>query len=242
MRIEILGVGIDDLTKAEFITRAEALLRSGERGYCVTPNAEILYEAARDPGFREILNGAALVLPDGAGVLLASRMLGTPLKEKVAGIEFGMELCALLARTGDGLFLLGGKPGVAERAAVRLKEAHPGLVIRGTCDGYRTDDEMAERIAASGARVVFVCTGIRKQEIFMSERLDESGAALMLGLGGSLDIYAGMAKRAPSWMIRCNLEWFYRLVKEPHRLGRMTRLPRFLWLCRKEKKGRRKNG
>lgn len=239
MRIDVLGVGIDDLTKAEFTARAEELLRSGKRGYCVTPNGEILYEAVRDPRFRQILNGAALVLPDGAGVVLVSGMLGTPLKEKVAGVEFGWEICALLARTGDGLFLLGSEPGVAEQAARRLQAAHPGLVVRGTCDGYRSDGEAAARIADSGARVVFVCTGSPKQEFFMSENLERSGAALMLGLGGSLDIYAGRVKRAPQWMIRWNLEWFYRLVKEPWRLGRMMRLPRFLWLCRKEK-GRRK--
>ena len=238
-----MGIGFDNLTKGEFIARAEEMIKTGERGYCVTPNAEIVYEAIHDEQFRALLNDASLVLPDGAGVILGAKILGTPLKEKVAGIEFGEALCAALAKQNGSVYFLGSKPGIAETAARNLKEKYPGLVVCGTADGYFRDEQaVIEGINAARPDVVFVCLGAPKQEKFMSRHFDEINATLMLGLGGSLDGYAGVAKRAPRWMISLNLEWLYRLVKEPKRLGRMMRLPKFVWICCKEKLRRKKNG
>ncbi len=243
MRIDVLGVGFDNLSMAGFVAAARKRLEAKEPGYVVTPNAEIVYEATRNPAYRDILNGAALVLPDGAGVVLGSRILGMPVSQKVPGIEFGLEICKLLAQTGGRLYLLGGKPGIAELAAQKLAQRFPGLTICGTADGYfKEEAPVVEKIRRSGADVVFVCLGAPKQEYFMEAHLADTGATLLLGLGGSLDGYAGTVKRAPKWMIRANLEWLYRLCKEPRRLGRMMRLPKFLILCLLARGKRRNHG
>lgn len=243
MRINVLGVDFDNLSKQEFADRAREMLKLGQKGYCVTPNAEIVYEAVQDASFRELLNGAALVLPDGAGVVLGAKILGTPIREKVAGIEFGETVCGLLAETGGRLYLLGSKPGIAEKAGENLTKRHPGLVICGTADGYFQDEaQVVEKINQAKPDVLFVCLGAPKQERFIKNHFDELNATLMLGLGGSLDGYAGVVQRAPKWMIDLSLEWLYRLLKEPKRLGRMMRLPKFVLICFKEKLRRKKNG
>ena len=230
MKTNVLGVQYDNVTMAEALDTARALLQRPEASYCVTPNAEMAYEALHDESFRAILNGASLVLPDGAGVVLGAKILKTPLKEKVAGIDFAANLLGVLEETGGRLYLLGGKPGIAEQAAENMKKTHPKLCICGTADGYFKDEgPVIGKINAAKPDVLFVCVGAPKQEIFMHAHRDELDVRLMAGLGGSLDAFAGTVKRAPKWMIRCNLEWLYRLIKEPKRFGRMLRLPKYLW-------------
>ena len=230
MKTNVLGVQYDNVTMAEALDTARALLQRPEASYCVTPNAEMAYEALHDESFRAILNGASLVLPDGAGVVLGAKILRTPLQEKVAGIDFAANLLGVLEETGGRLYLLGGKPGIAEQAAENMKKTHPKLCICGTADGYFKDEgPVIGKINAAKPDVLFVCVGAPKQEIFMHAHRDELDVRLMAGLGGSLDAFAGTVKRAPKWMIRCNLEWLYRLIKEPKRFGRMLRLPKYLW-------------
>ena len=230
MKQDVLGLQFDNVTMDEAVARAEELLEAPGASIVVTPNAEIGYEALHDAQFRALLNGADLVLPDGAGVVLAAKLRKTPLKQKVAGVDFADRLLTLLAETGKTLYLLGGKPGIAELAAEKMREKHPGLQICGTADGYFKDEgPVIEKINAAKPDVLFVCVGAPKQEIFMHAHKDELDVRLMAGLGGSLDAFAGTVKRAPKWMIRCNLEWLYRLIQEPSRLGRMMRLPKFLW-------------
>lgn len=229
MKIDVMGVAFDNVTMAEVLETARELLRKNETCYCVTPNAEIAYEAIHSEELTALLNGAALVLPDGAGVVLASRILGTPLKEKVAGVDFADRLMDVMAEEGYKLYLLGSKPGIAELAAEKMLQKHPNLTICGMQDGYFRDEAaVVETINASGADVLFVCLGAPKQEYFMQRNRENLRVRMMLGLGGTLDSFAGTVKRAPKWMIRMNLEWFYRLLKEPKRLGRMMRLPKFM--------------
>lgn len=235
MRINVCGVGFDNVTMQEAVDRAMQILSGSETCYAVTPNAEIVWEAMHDEELCKLINDAALVLPDGAGVVMGAKILNTPLKEKVAGIEFAGHLMAAMAQSGHKLYMLGSKPGVAEAAAENCRETYPGLQIVGTADGYFKDEgPVVERINASGADVVFVCLGAPKQERFMHKHRQELKVKFMIGLGGSLDGFAGNVKRAPRWMIRCNLEWLYRLIKEPRRLGRMMRLPKFILAVRKE--------
>jgi N-acetylglucosaminyldiphosphoundecaprenol N-acetyl-beta-D-mannosaminyltransferase len=225
-----MGVGFDNLTKTEFTAKAEDMLKNKERGYVVTPNAEIVYESIQDDGFRALLNDASMVLPDGAGVVLGAKILGTPIKEKVAGIEFGEEVCKLLAKNNGRLYLLGSKPGIAKAAGEKLAAKYPGLVICGVADGYFKDEKaVIEKINEAKPDVLFVCLGAPKQEKFMVNHRNELQVKLMAGLGGSLDAFAGTVKRAPKWMIDLSLEWLYRLIKEPWRFKRMLRLPKFLW-------------
>ena len=232
-----MGVGFDNLTKSEFTAKAEDMLQTGQRGYVVTPNAEIVYEAIHDDGFRALLNDASLVLPDGAGVVLGAKILGTPVKEKVAGIEFGEEVCRLLAKNGGRLYLLGGKPGIAKAAGEKLCEKYPGLTICGCADGYFQDEAaVVEKINAAKPDVLFVCLGAPKQELWMKKNGAATGARLLCGLGGSLDVFAGVVERAPKFWCDHGLEWFYRLCKEPKRIGRMMKLPLFLVHVKQEKR------
>ena len=230
MKIDVMGLKFDSMTVDEALSRAEALLRGDKAAYVVTPNAEIAYEALHDVQLREMLNGADLMLPDGAGVVLASKLLRTPVKQKVAGVDFAAGLLGILERNGQSLYLLGGKPGIGELAAQKMLEAHPQLRIAGIADGYFRDEApVIEKINASGADALFVCLGAPKQERFMVQHQQELHVHLMAGLGGSLDAFAGTVQRAPAWMIRLNLEWLYRLIREPKRFRRMLRLPKYLW-------------
>ena len=230
MKIDVMGLKFDSMTMDETLSRAEALLRGDKAAYVVTPNAEIAYEALHDVQLREMLNGADLMLPDGAGVVLASKLLRTPVKQKVAGVDFAAGLLGILERNGQSLYLLGGKTGIGELAAQKMLEAHPQLRIAGIADGYFQDEApVIAKINASGADVLFVCLGAPKQERFMVQHQQELHVHLMAGLGGSLDAFAGTVQRAPAWMIRLNLEWLYRLIREPKRFRRMLRLPKYLW-------------
>ena len=229
MRTDVLGVGFDDLTLEEAAAAGAALVEAGGFHYAVTPNPEFLLAAKHNPAFRQALLGADLVLADGVGVVYSAKILGRPLKGKVPGIDFAQRLLAWMARHGKRLFLLGAKPGVAELAAANLKDAHPGLIVCGTHDGYfREDGPVVEEIRRSGADAVFVCLGAPKQEYWMREHGLATGARLMAGLGGSLDVFAGVVERAPESWQKMGLEWLYRLMKEPSRIGRMARLPLFL--------------
>ena len=230
MKIDVMGLKFDSMTMDEALSRAEALLRGEKAAYVVTPNAEIAYEALHDVQLREMLNGADLMLPDGAGVVLASKLLRTPVKQKVAGVDFAAGLLGILERNGQSLYLLGGKPGIGELAAQKMLEAHPQLRIAGIADGYFQDEApVIAKINSSGADALFVCLGAPKQERFMVQHRQELHVHLMAGLGGSLDAFAGTVQRAPAWMIRLNLEWLYRLIREPKRFRRMLRLPKYLW-------------
>lgn len=229
MKTDVLGVQYDNVTMAEALVLARQLLNGERPAYCVTPNAEMAYEALCDEDFRAILNGADIVLPDGAGVVMGARILKTPLKQKVAGIDFAQQLLPVLEETGMRLFLLGSKPGVAEQAAQRIAAQYPDLCICGTADGYFSDDaEAIEKVNAAKTDVLYVCLGAPKQELFMYHHRNDLNVRMMIGLGGTLDGIAGIVKRAPAWMIRLQLEWLYRLIKEPRRIGRMMRLPKFV--------------
>ena len=230
MKTDIMGLQFDNITMVEAMDAAKALLQGEHAARVVTPNAEIAYEALHDENMRTLLNSAELMLPDGAGVVLASKILKTPLKQKVAGVDFADGLLGVLETTGQSLYLLGSKPGIGELAAQKMMQKHPRLRIAGIADGYFQDEApVIDKINASGADVLFVCLGAPKQEQFMARHQKALHVKLMAGLGGTLDSFAGTVKRAPKWMIRCNLEWLYRLIKEPKRFKRMLRLPKYLW-------------
>ena len=237
MRIDVLGVGFDNLTMAEAVARGAALLEEPGCHYVATPNPEIVEVCRENLAAKIAVNGADLVLPDGIGVIKGAAMLGTPLKEKTPGIEFAGHLMERMAGEGLSLYLLGAKPGVAEKAAENLRAQYPGLVIAGTHDGYfKEDGPVVEDIRQSGADVVFVCLGAPKQELWMEKNGPATGAHLLCGLGGSLDVFAGVVERAPKFWSDHGLEWLYRLCKEPKRIGRMMKLPLFLVHVKQEKR------
>lgn len=229
MRIVIKGVGFDEVSGREAGAKALALLREEGNHYIVTPNPEMVWLARERKDFTEALNGADLVIPDGIGIIYAARILGAPLPERVPGIELASFLLSEAAKNGSSVFLLGAKPGVAERAAEKLREQHPGLRVVGTGDGYfKEDAPVIEKINALKPELLLVCLGFPKQELWMRRYRDVLNTRLMLGLGGSLDVFAGDVKRAPEAWCRLNLEWLYRLLCQPSRIGRMLKLPLFL--------------
>lgn len=229
MRVDVLGVAFDNVTPEEAADRALALLEEDGPHLVATPNPEIVQRANKDRAFAEILAGADLVVPDGVGVIYAAKILGRPLKSRVPGIDLAAALMGRVAGTGKRLFLLGAAPGVAEQAAVNLRAAYPGLVVCGTHDGYFEEaGPVIDAIRRAEADIVFVCLGAPKQEKWIAAHGEAAGARLYLGLGGSLDVFAGKAERAPERFQRLGLEWLYRLLKEPSRIGRMAKLPLFL--------------
>lgn len=226
MKTEILGVRFDDLTQQEAAQQGRQLLEEDKFHYVVTPNPEFLLAAEKDPEFRRVLNAADLVLPDGIGVVYSAKILGTPLKERVPGIEFAEAMLSALNEMGGRLYLLGAKPGVAEEAGRRICARYPALVLCGTHDGYFKDEQaILPQIAAAKPDLLFVCLGAPKQEKWMARWGQHTGAKLAIGLGGCLDVFAGNVRRAPEQWQKLGLEWAYRLKKEPKRIGRMAKLP-----------------
>lgn len=237
MRINVLGVGFDNLLMIEAVARGVDMLSQPGAHYVVTPNPEIVEICRKNPEAMRAVNGADLVLADGIGIIKGARILGTPLKARNPGIEFAAYLMKEMAEKGLSLYLLGAKPGVAEAAGKRLAEKYPGLKIAGTHDGYfQEDGPVIEDIRRSGADCVFVCLGAPKQELWMAKHGEAAGARLLCGLGGSLDVFAGVVERAPKFWSDHGLEWFYRLCKDPRRAGRMMKLPLFLVHVQKEKR------
>lgn len=229
MRTEVMGVAFDNVSMEEALEKAMELLDQPGPHLVVTPNAIIVQDAQKDKEFADIIAQADLVIPDGVGVLYSSRILGRPLKSRVPGVDLASGIMSRICKTGHRLFLLGAKPGVAEEAGRRLTEQYPGLMICGTQDGYFKDDAaVAEQIRQSGADVVFVCLGAPKQEKWAAKYGEAAGAHLYLGLGGSIDVFAGAVERAPAFWQNIGMEWLYRGIKEPKRLKRMLKLPLFL--------------
>ena len=242
-RIDVLGVGLNNITMDDAVHAVHELIDSGRQSYVVTPNPEIIYFCQRDPQIRDAVNRASLVIPDGIGVVYASKILRRPIKGRVPGVELGENILPLAAERGYKLFILGGKPGVAEKAAARLAEKYGGLVICGTADGYFTDDDaVSAQIDRAAPDLLFVCLGAPQQEVWMAEHVGRINARLMIGLGGSVDIYSGEVGRAPKLWRRMNLEWLYRLLRQPRRFGRIVgTFPAFLravWRQRRAEKKR----
>lgn len=220
-KISLCGVRIDNVTLDEAVKNAF----SKERSPCAvfTPNAVMLDACRRNPTLAVLLNRATLSLPDGAGVLLAAKRKGTPLRARAAGIDFGETLMKRAARDGLKLFLLGGKEGVAEQAAKNLSLKYPHLTICGTHHGYfqKEGSENAavlSQIAACKPDILFVCFGFPAQERWILKSLPSLPCLrVAAGLGGSLDVWSGNTKRAPKSLQRCGLEWAWRMIREPKR-------------------------
>ncbi len=226
--VDILGVTVDREDFATALETAKGYLETDFAHAIYTPNPEIIMKAYRSPEYASILNRAAMVVPDGIGVVYGSKIVGKPVKERVAGYDLSCALLAHAGKTGKRLFLFGGKPGIAAQAAEKIQELYPGIIIAGTTHGYHESfDHVSAEIAESHADIVLVCLGAPKQETWIDRNKDTTGAKVLIGAGGSLDVFAGTVKRAPAFFRKLNLEWFYRLIKQPSRIGRMMDLPRF---------------
>jgi N-acetylglucosaminyldiphosphoundecaprenol N-acetyl-beta-D-mannosaminyltransferase len=236
--IEILGVRVDDATYEELKTSVDDFVSSGRPHQIVTLNPEMLVAAHDDPAFRQMLNEADLNVADGAGLMLAARWLGHPLRERVTGSDGIYQLAAHCARRGYRPFLLGAAPGVAERVAERLVAANPNLRVAGTHAGsprVEDEDETISRVRAADPDLLLVAYGVPAEEMWISRNRDRLGVPVMIGVGGAFDFVAGVARRAPVWMRRVGFEWLYRLIREPWRWRRQLALPRFVSLVLRQR-------
>jgi N-acetylglucosaminyldiphosphoundecaprenol N-acetyl-beta-D-mannosaminyltransferase len=227
-RTDVLGVGFDSVTLDEAVSASLKLISEKCAAYVVTPNPEIVMICRENPEVLMAVENASLVLPDGIGIVYGARILGRPLKQKVPGIDFAQALLEKMSDAGMSVFLLGAKPGVAEIAQANLSKKYSGLRFVGTNDGYFTDDApVVEKINAAAPDLLLVCLGAPKQELWMKKNAAALNIGLMAGLGGSLDVFAGIAERAPESWQKLGLEWLYRLKSDPSRAGRMKNLPKF---------------
>lgn len=230
MRVSILGVPVDAVTMADAVAAVAAWVRAGGTHYIVTPNPEIVLMRNR-PDVVAAIAGADLSLADGVGVVWAAKRLGTPVPERVAGSDIVEALLALGAREHYRFYLLGAKPGVAATAATKAVAAHPGIVIAGSRDGYfRPADEaaLAAEIRAAQPDILLVGLGAPKQELWLQRWTAETGARVALGIGGVIDVIAGIKVRPPVWVRRIGFEWLYYLLQQPSRWKRQLALPRFV--------------
>lgn len=231
MRIDVLDTKFDNLTMDEALDRACELMEERRGAYVVTPNPEIVLLCRENGEMARAAEDASLVIADGIGVIYGAKILGTPLKAKLPGIDFAAGLMERMAAKGQSVFLFGAKPGVAEKAAENIEKRFRGIKIAGTNNGYFTDDgPIVEKINAARPDLVLVCLGAPKQEVWMRSHAGDLDAGLMIGAGGSMDVFAGTVSRAPEFWQKAGLEWLYRLIKEPRRIGRMMKLPKFLLL------------
>jgi N-acetylglucosaminyldiphosphoundecaprenol N-acetyl-beta-D-mannosaminyltransferase len=225
--LEILGVKVHRLTMHEALTRLDALLDENKFHQVVTLGTEMIMHAQQDEEYRQLVQQADLVVPDSAGVVWASRRTRYPLAERVPGVEMIPHLAQLPSGRKPRVFLLGASPGVADRAAEVLKEK--GLNVVGVMNGYFQDDrEAVQAVSAANADILLAALGFPKQEKWVRRHASELNVRASIGVGGSLDVFAGKVQRAPGWMCRLGLEWLHRLIKEPARFMRMLALPKFM--------------
>jgi N-acetylglucosaminyldiphosphoundecaprenol N-acetyl-beta-D-mannosaminyltransferase len=236
--VEILGVRVDDATYDDLIDLVDAYVASGQPHQIVTLNTEMVIAAHEEASFAEVLNSADLNAADGVGVMLAARLLGHPLRERVTGSDGIYRLAAHCARQGYRPFLLGAAPGVAEMAAGRLVAANPDLEVAGVYAGSplpEEEDDIIERVRAVEPDLLLVAYGVPAEEQWIARHRQRLGVPVMIGVGGTFDFVAGVTRRAPKWMRRWGLEWLYRLFREPWRWRRQLALPKFLVLVAKQK-------
>ena len=234
-KINIRGVPVDNVTLDEAFAAVHAFTQTEDVHMICTPNAEIVQQCIEDKDIAALICRSDLIIPDGAGVVLASKILGTPLKAKTPGCELGERIAKEAGTHGLRVYFLGGKPGIAEQAEQKLREKYPDFKTVGMHDGYfkkegEENDAVIAAINEAAPNILFVCLGVPAQEKWIDANRDKLPTVrAALGLGGSLDSYAGTMKRAPKIFIKLNLEWFYRLCKEPKRIGRMMKLPKFVF-------------
>ncbi len=247
-RIFILGTGISNVNSREVLEEIRKWLANGPKTYQIfTPNPEILVLGQKDREFTRILNITDLALPDGQGLILASRFLKNPLKEKVAGSDLLEKLAAMASKEGVTVGLIGGGSGIALRALECLQKNYPGL--KGWAEAgpeiklpieYEYDwDKLIKKIKETETKIIFVGLGAPKQEYFInnlkSKTYDLKSPLILMAVGGTFDYLSGKIPRAPKWVQELGLEWLYRLVRQPWRIKRQSSLLTFIWLVLKEK-------
>lgn len=230
-RVNILGVDVDAVTMAEAVDVVRRAMDTRAGVMVATANAEMLMRATHDEELRRILNASALVVPDGAGTVWAARHLGHAMPERVAGYDLAQELLRCAPAEGRRVYFFGSAPGVAEKAKAKAEQLYPGIEIVGVRNGFFSPADNAAIIAeirAARPDLLLVALGVPKQEKWIAAHIAELDVPVAIGVGGTLDVMAGVMKRAPYWMQRAKLEWLFRGLMQPKRAGRLLALPKFV--------------
>lgn len=231
MKVEILGVRIDDLTYGEAIEKVHRFWRTGGKHFIVTPNPEMVMYASSHPDHKDVLNKADMAVADGIGIVLASAWQGNRLRGRVTGTDLAEKLVGEAAKCGETVFFLGGYGGVAEASAKKFVGRFEGLKVAGWYEGdageigdFRVRQELRDKEIG----LLLVAYGHPKQEYWMARNLPYLNVKVAMGIGGAFDFWAGKSKRAPLFVRRIGLEWLYRLIRDPGRLSRQLVLPIFV--------------
>lgn len=222
-RVEVLGCPLDSVTIDEAVDRCEQAIESRSYLQHMSINAAKLVALRDDPAMREMITPCGLITADGQSVVWAARVLGAKLPERVAGIDLMTRMLEAANAKGYGVYVLGARPDVLDNALERLRKRYPALKVAGSRDGYYADEEAAavsEAIRNSEADILFVAMSSPRKEYFLGERGNSLGVPFTMGVGGSIDVIAGVTRRAPRLLQRAGLEWAYRLAQEPRRLAR----------------------
>jgi N-acetylglucosaminyldiphosphoundecaprenol N-acetyl-beta-D-mannosaminyltransferase len=220
-RITFFGAGIDPLTMGETLDRVERIIENRQSVQHVVINVAKLVMMQKDTALREAVNACGLINADGAGIVWGARLLGFKVPERVAGIDLFENLVRLSAEKGYRPYFFGARPEVVEKVARGFREQYPSLDVAGYRDGYYRPEEeadIARQIREAKADILFVAMSSPKKEFFLKKHLETMAVPLAMGVGGSFDVFAGVTRRAPLWMQKCGLEWFYRFSREPGRM------------------------
>jgi N-acetylglucosaminyldiphosphoundecaprenol N-acetyl-beta-D-mannosaminyltransferase len=231
MKVDILGVKIDDLTMNKAVDKVIQYVKSDKKYKIYTPNPEFVMMANEDEEFKDILNKGDLVIPDGIGIVIASKIMKKSITQRVAGYDLTQEVFKRIKGTNKTVYFFGASKGVAQQAADKMKEIHKDLNIIGVHDGYFDETEekkIIESINSLKPDILLVGLGALKQEKWIEQNINNLNVKVAIGVGGSFDGMAGIVKRAPKIYQKLGLEWFYRLMKQPSRIKRMIKLPMFL--------------
>ncbi|AEN87034.1 MULTISPECIES: WecB/TagA/CpsF family glycosyltransferase [Priestia] len=229
MKENILGIDVCSDTYDELAAKLLQDIDKGRKSFIVAINPEKIMKAQEDRELKSLLNQATYQIPDGIGVILASKLKKGRIRERVTGIDMMLKLCQEATNNGKKIFLYGAKPGIADEAKAKLEEMFPGILIVGTLNGYEKNEEVIEcTINDSGAEIVFVALGSPAQENWIIAHKEKLNPSVYQGVGGSFDVISGRLNRAPAVFQKFGLEWLYRLLKEPWRWKRQLELPRFL--------------
>lgn len=230
-QVEILGVNVNSLTMAQAVEAVQQFIAEKKVALVATANAEMLMRSTQDEELKDILNQADLVVPDGAGTVWAAGHLGEPMPERVAGFDLAQELMRKAPARGDRIYFFGSAPGVADKAKAKAEELYPGIQVVGTRNGFFTEaDEpgIIAEIKAARPDILLAALGVPKQEKWLKKHMQELQVPVSIGVGGTLDVMAGVMERAPLWMQKAKLEWLFRGLKQPSRAGRLLALPKFV--------------
>lgn len=237
-KVDILNVLFDNLTQKEIVSSLMKRVNKKQKTFVVTANPEIVMYANDHQDYRQLLKQATYITADGIGIIKGSKTMGTPIVERVTGYDLMLDLFKEAHRLKKKVYLLGSKQEVIEATVKKIKKDYPGIALVGFHNGYfdLADEDILHHVLDAKADMVFVGLGFPRQEKWIVDYLERADKGLVMGIGGAFDAYTGTVKRAPALFIKMNLEWFYRLMKQPSRFKRMLVLPKFLIAVREEKK------